>query len=168
MSSKEQDIAKFHGRHDRLIKERVHDPYMTRSKPKEPSVCPQCKVVFDEGRWQWQPSPPAGATEELCPACQRIRDKVPAGFLTLRGEFFQQHRDEIMHLVHNQVEQQKAQHPMKRLMAVEDQEDGGVVITFTEAHLPAGVGEAIERAYKGELDIRYVEEDGIVRVYWQR
>lgn len=168
MNSKEQDTAKFHGRHDRLIKERIHDPYMTRSKPKEPSLCPQCGVVFDQGRWQWQPSPPEGANEELCPACQRIRDKVPAGFLTLSGEFFQQHRDEIMHLVHNQVEEQKAQHPMKRLMAVEDQEDGSTVISFTEMHLPQSVGEAIERAYKGELNIHYVEEGSIVRAYWQR
>lgn len=167
MSGKEGDVAK-HGRQDRLIKERVHDPYMTRSKPSEPTLCPECGVVFSEGRWQWQPSPPAGAAEELCPACQRVRDKVPAGFLTLSGEFFQQHRDEIMHLVHNKVEEQKAHHPMKRLMGVEDQEDGSVVLTFTEAHLPSSVGEAIEHAYKGELDIRYVEEDGIVRVYWQR
>ena len=73
-----------------------------------------------------------------------------------------------MHLVNNKVDEQKAQHPMKRLMGTEDQKDGGVVVTFTDTHLPRGVGEAIERAYEGDLDIQYTEEAGIVRVYWKR
>ncbi|MGR9046160.1 MAG: BCAM0308 family protein [Gammaproteobacteria bacterium] len=166
MSGKEVYGAE-HGRHDRLIKEKVHDPYMTRSKPTEPTLCPECGVVFAKGRWEWLPEVPDNAHRELCPACQRIRDKVPAGFLTLSGDFFAAHRDEIMHLVHNKIEAQRAQHPMKRLMAIEDQEDG-VIISFTDVHLPRGVGEAIEHAYKGDLDIHYTEEAGIVRVYWQR
>lgn len=167
MSRKDTDIGK-HGRRDRLIKEQVHDPYMTRSKLSEPTVCPTCSVVFSGGRWQWLTTIPDGANQELCPGCQRIRDKVPAGLLTLSGEFFDEHRDEIMHLVHNKVEAQKAQHPMKRLMVVEDQKGGGVVVSFTDAHSPRGVGEAIERAYEGELDIQYTKGAGIVRVYWRR
>lgn len=167
MSGKEGNVAR-HGRQDRLIKEKVHDPYMTRSNPTEPTVCPECGVVFSSGRWQWLPDVQEGANKELCPACQRIHDNVPAGFLTLSGTFFDEHRDEIMRLVHNKEEEQKAQRPMKRLMGVEKQDDGGVVITFSDVHLPRGVGEAIERAYEGELDIHYTKEAGIVRVYWQR
>ena len=87
MSGKETDVGK-RGRQDRLIQERVHDPYMKGSKPVEPTVCPECGVVFSGGRWQWQADAPEGAQKEWCPACQRIRDKVPAGFLTLSGEFF--------------------------------------------------------------------------------
>ena len=167
MSGKEGDVAK-HGRHDRLLKEQVHDPYMTRSKPEEPTVCPECQVVFCDGRWQWVTPLPEKAHEELCPACLRIRDRVPAGILTLSGDFFQQHREEIMHLLHNKEQQQKAEHPMKRLMAITDEDDGSTVVTFTDTHLPRGVGEAIERAYEGELEIQYTEEAGLVRVYWQR
>jgi NMD protein affecting ribosome stability and mRNA decay len=167
MSGKEGDVAK-QGRRDRLIKEEIHDPYMARKKLVEPTVCPECSVVFSDGRWQWMTKVPDDAHQELCPACQRIRDKVPAGFLTLSGEFFEEHRDEIKHLVHNKVEEQKAQHPMKRLMDIEDQAGGGVVITFTDMHLPRGVGEAIQRAYAGELDIQYTKEADILRVSWQR
>lgn len=167
MSGKEGDVAS-HGRHDRLIKEHIHDPYMARKKPPEPTVCPECGVVFNNGRWQWMPEVPAEAHQELCPACQRIHDKVPAGYLTLSGPFYDAHRDEIMKLVHHKVEEQKAQHPMKRLMDVEDQKEGGAVISFTDLHLPRGVGEAIERSFQGELDIQYTEEAGIVRVYWKR
>jgi NMD protein affecting ribosome stability and mRNA decay len=167
MSGKEGDVGR-HGRQDRLLKEHVHDPYMTRSKPVEPNVCPECGVVFSAGRWQWLPETPENAHRQLCPACQRIHDKVPAGLLSLSGDFFDAHRDEIMHLVHNKEAEQKAPHPMKRLMGIEEQEGGGVLISFTDTHLPRGVGEAIERAYEGELDIHYTEEASIIRVYWKR
>jgi NMD protein affecting ribosome stability and mRNA decay len=167
MSGKEGDVA-GHGRRDRMIKENVHDPYMTRSKPPEPTVCPECSVVFSRGRWQWLSEVPDPANEELCPACQRMHDRVPAGFLTLSGDFFVQHRDEIIRLVKNKTESEKARHPMKRIMGVQDQEDGSTVITFTDVHLPRGVGEAIAHAYEGDLDIHYTEEAGIVRVYWTR
>lgn len=161
-----KDMAK-HGRGDRLIKERIHDPYMTRAKLPEPSVCPDCKVIFAGGRWQWTTELPAQANEELCPACRRIRDRVPAGFLTLGGTFFKDHREEILNLIHNKVDSEKRQHPMKRLMGMEEQDDK-LVITFTDVHLPRGVGEAIARAYEGDLDMNYESESTIVRVTWER
>jgi hypothetical protein len=154
-------------RRDRLIQEELHDPYMAGAKPEEPTVCRDCGVVFNEGRWQWLPEPPAQAAETVCPACRRVRDRVPAGFLTLSGEFFRKHRDEIMNLVENKVESQEKEHPMKRLMNVDDQDDG-TELTFTDSHLPRGVGEAIQRAYDGDLDIRFPAEGGIVRVFWER
>lgn len=166
MGGKDTDVAK-HGRGDRLIKERIHDPYMTRMKLPEPTICPDCKVVFEGGRWQWMTRPPGDANEELCPACRRIRDKVPAGFLTLGGTFFKEHREEILNLIHNKVNAEKRQHPVKRMMGMEEQ-DGRLVITFTDTHLPRGVGEAIERAYEGRLDLHYEPEASIIRVEWER
>jgi hypothetical protein len=56
---------------------------------------------------------------------------------------------------------------MKRLIDVEDQE-GSAIITFTDTHLPRGVGKAIQKAYEGKLDIHYTEEASIVRVTWMR
>lgn len=154
-------------RRDRLLQEAVHDPYMAAAKPDEPSVCRECGVVFSEGRWRWSPELPTDAAYALCPACQRLRDRVPAGFLSLSGNFFRKHRDDIMHLVENTVDTQQKEHPMKRLMSIEDS-DGGVVVTFTDIHLPRTVGTAIERAYDGELEIRIAEEASIARVYWSR
>lgn len=167
MSPKDTDIAK-HGRHDRLVREQVHDPYMSREKLPEPTVCPECGVVFADGRWQWTTTPAKGAHEHPCPACQRIRDRIPAGFLTLQGDFLPEHREEILHLVRNKVKTEEVEHPMKRIMDIEDTEDGAVVITFTDTHLPAGVGRAIRNAYEGDLDIHYTDEAGIVRAYWKR
>ncbi|MGD2119391.1 MAG: BCAM0308 family protein [Chromatiales bacterium] len=155
-------------RGDRLIKERVHDPYKAKRKLSEPTVCPDCQAVYSAGRWQWQEAAPADAEEHRCPACQRIHDRVPAGYLTLSGEFFQQHHDEIMRLMHNKVETEKAEHPLKRIMGIEVQPDGATLVTFTDMHLPRGVGEAIEHAYAGELDIQYTEGADSLRVTWAR
>jgi hypothetical protein len=73
----------------------VHDPYMSKSKLPEPTVCPQCHAADHQGRWTWTPRP-AVAHEEMCPACLRIRDKNPAEFLTLRGRYLQEHKANII------------------------------------------------------------------------
>lgn len=167
MSGKDGDVA-GRGRRDRLIKEEIHDPYMARSKPKEPAACPECGAVFQKGRWQWPTEQVGEANDVMCPACERIRDDMPGGILTLSGGFLGKHRDEILRLIHNKVEEEKAQHPMKRMMGVEDGPEGVLIVKFTDLHLPRGTGEAIERAYDGELEIQYTKESNLVRVYWNR
>ena len=160
--------AGFHkiSRRDKMFEERVHDPYKARHKITEPSVCPQCGAVFHEGRWDWEQAP-AGAHQEVCPACHRINDQYPSGFLTLQGEFFLAHREEILHLAQNIEKRERAEHPLKRIMAIEEK-DGGVLITTTDIHLARGLGEAINDAYQGDLEFHYNPEEYLLRVHWHR
>lgn len=160
--------AHRHDRHDRMFQEEIHDPYMSQRKLPEPTVCPECDAVFSDGRWQWSTAHPSSAHETSCPACRRIHDKVPAGFLRMRGSFFEAHRSDILNLVRNTVEYQRAQHPLKRVMNTVEEADGAVVVTFTDGHLPRGVGEAIKRAYDGDLDIHFAKESGVTRATWYR
>ena len=153
-------------RRDRLIQEYEHDTYKTRSKLPEPTVCKDCGSVFHKGRWQWGEHP-ANAHETLCPACHRIHDHCPGGFLTLAGPFLTDHRDEILHRVRNVEEREKNQHPLRRIMAVED-DGAGIRITTTDMQLARSLGEAVHQAYKGELDYQYTDEANILRVNWQR
>jgi hypothetical protein len=110
---------------------------------------------------------PARSHEELCPACHRIRDKYPAGFLTLKGEFLKAHQEEILNLARNEEEEEKAEHPLQRIMAIE-QEGEAIVLTTTDMHLVRRIGEALHHAYHGELEVHYIEEGSILRVSWQR
>lgn len=142
------------------------DRYRARGKWLEPTICPECRAIFHHGRWQWGAATPE-TEQHLCPACQRIRDRVPAGELTLSGAFFTAHRPEILNLIHHTESEARAEHPLERIMAIEEGEDR-TVITFTDAHLTHGIGEALRHAYQGELDSRYADQDTLLRVSWSR
>jgi NMD protein affecting ribosome stability and mRNA decay len=153
-------------RRDRLIREFEHDTYKNRGKLPEPTVCRDCGSVFHKGRWQWSERP-GDAHETLCPACHRIHDRCPGGYLTLAGPFLAEHRDEILQRVRNVEEREKNQHPLRRIMAVEDS-SAGLSITTTDMQLARSLGDAVHHAYKGELDYHYTEEANILRVNWHR
>jgi NMD protein affecting ribosome stability and mRNA decay len=153
-------------RRDRLIHEHEHDPYKEREHVHDPTVCPECDAVFRDGRWRWAQGP-ADAPRALCPACRRTRDRYPAGLVTLSGDHLRAHRDEILRLVRHVEEREKREHPMERIMAIEDRDDG-VVVSTTEMHLARAIGEAVHDAHHGTLDYRYVEEDSRLRVTWSR
>ncbi|MCU7936865.1 MAG: ATPase [Candidatus Thiodiazotropha sp. (ex Dulcina madagascariensis)] len=155
-------------RRDRLLKARSLDAYRSDRKLPDPTLCQVCGAVFSGGRWQWRETLPEEAKETRCPACQRIHDRVPAGYLILKGDFFNAHRQEIMRLIHNHVEKQRTQHPLQRIIDTQTLASGDVEITFTEFHLPKGVGEAVRSAYQGELLVHYPDESGQVRVSWTR
>lgn len=151
-------------RHDGIFKECAHDAYKAKGKLPEPTVCMQCGAVFHAGRWQWRPAPP-NAHRDICPACHRSRDYYPAGFVSLQGEFFQSHRTEIMRLVRNHELYERAEHPLQRIMAVEEK-NGATLLTTTDIHLARSIGEALHHAYHGELEFHYNREQNLLRVNW--
>lgn len=152
-------------RKDRLLHEQVHDPYRATSKPVEPCVCPICHAVFKGGRWQWLEFWPADSHPQTCQACQRIRDNYPAGFVTMSGDFIATHRLEVLHLARHHERVERAEHPLHRIMSIEDHPDT-VVVATTDIHLPKRIGQALHRAYKGRLDLHYDKESCFVRVHW--
>jgi hypothetical protein len=150
-------------RHDLPLHERVHDPYQLRHTLPEPTVCPRCGAVYHQGRWRWMRRP-APAHEDMCPACQRVRDQYPAGFLTLGGRFVQEHEEEILNLVHHEEQEENAEHPLHRVTQIEEGVDS-IVVTTTDLHLPRRIGEALHHAYQREIGFRYVGDCCILRVH---
>jgi NMD protein affecting ribosome stability and mRNA decay len=144
----------------------LDDPYRHSAKPPEPTVCPECKAVFAEGRWTWE-KPPHDANEQLCPACQRIHDRFPAGYVTIKGAFFGEHRDEIINLIESHEKKEKAERPLQRIIAI-DQKRDGLEVTTTDSHLARGIAEALHGAYKGELKLRYSRDENLLRASWKR
>jgi NMD protein affecting ribosome stability and mRNA decay len=142
----------------------ILDPYKRTKKLSEPTCCPRCGAVYRDGRWQWGPTP-ADAHEELCQACHRIQDAYPAGVVTLRGRVVQEHGAEMINLARNQERAEKEEHPLNRIMSVEEKPDS-IVINTTDIHLPRRIGEALKRAYHGELDMHFDEHGYFVRVDW--
>jgi hypothetical protein len=155
-----------YSRKDRLIKEERHDVYQERSKWPEPTRCTTCGALFVNGRWTWQEAP-LQTYETICPACRRIADRYPAGYVEITGSFFAGHQDEILNLIHNVEQQEKSHHPLERIISITQEKDH-LLITSTGHHLARRIGDALGRAYKGELSFQYAEAEDNIRVQWQR
>lgn len=158
--------AKFPARGDKMYDQARIDPYQSRKKLPDPTRCPTCKAVFLKGRWTWQ-TVPEPVNEELCPACRRIQERVPAGVLNLSGDFLASHRVEIENLIQNVEALEKERHPLERLMATRANEDGLRVET-TGVHIARRIGDALKDAYQGDLDIEYLDGQYKVRIDWRR
>ena len=144
----------------------IVDPYRATARPPGPALCPKCDAVFAEGRWTWD-SPPVDADEQTCPACQRIHDRFPAGYVMVKGKFLAEHRDEIVALIKSKEELEKADNPMQRIMAIDDVADGLQVMT-THSLLARGIGEALQEALAGDLKLRYSRDENLLRATWKR
>lgn len=165
--SRHSKATAFHPvRHDRLIEDRYYDAYRSGQKYAEPTVCPQCSAVFQSGRWQWTAPPPV-AQAVMCPACRRVADDMPMGFVHLSGLYFTRHQDELMHLLRNEARHEEADHPLERIMAYADESEG-ILVTTTGFHIARRLGEALRHAHQGELDVNYNNAEDVLRVYWRR
>jgi NMD protein affecting ribosome stability and mRNA decay len=148
-----------HAQEDHIL-----DPYQRQQKLDDDAICPQCSAVYHKGRWQWG-ARPENAHEALCPACRRINDKFPAGIVELRGALGRQQKEEIVRLARHQEETEKSEHPLNRIITIEE-DASGIVINTTDIHLPRRIGEAVERAFHGSLNENFDEGGYFVRVNW--
>jgi len=152
---------------DRNIKERDHDPYGEVRKFPEGVYCPDCRAVYQEGRWVWPEKQPQTGEPYLCSACRRIKDDFPAGEVYLSGTYLKKHFHEIENLVQNIADDARGRSPLKRVMNIL-KDEASMRVRLTDDHLARQIGEALYRAYKGDLQVKYSDEEKFVRLYWHR
>ncbi len=152
---------------DRNIKERGHDPYSKGRKHAEGAYCPECHAVYQGGRWVWPEGPVSLGEPLLCSSCRRIRDDFPAGELYLSGKYLIKHKKEIENLIHKIAKEARERSPLKRMMDIK-KKDQGLCVRLTDDHLARHIGDAIFRAYRGDLQLKYSDEQKFVRLYWHR
>ena len=88
------------------------------------------------------------------------RDRHPA------RRFRQQHKDEIIGLARHEEAAEKGEHPLNRIMGIADTPEG-LVIDTTDIHLPRRLGEAVKRAFHGNLAMHFDDAGYFVRVDWR-
>jgi hypothetical protein len=150
----------------RLVEE-IHDPYRTPRKARSPARCSDCGATYRKGRWTWERLMPPAPASLVCPACRRVRDRYPAGEITLGGRFFVEHADEALRLVRNVEDAEHGGHPLHRIMTIA-RKGGNAVVTTTDLHLPRRIAHALESAWGGTLSTHYDEAGCFVRVSWER
>ncbi len=154
------------GRVDRMRVKENKDPYRLTEKLPGGATCQGCGSTVQEGRWTWS-VPAKGAVSATCPACRRLQDDYPAGYLILEGEFFVENRVEIMNLVRNVAKAEKNEHPMERVMTI--RKDGKTtLITTTGVHIARRLGDSLKRSYQGDLQINYKSGEKRIQVNWFR
>jgi hypothetical protein len=150
-----------------FLSEKVHDPYHARGKLTDAATCPQCGAHYHKGHWTWADVKQDVVNSELCPACRRINDRYPAGEIILSGKFLAAHRAEILARARHIEEAERAQHPLNRIMSV-DEEDGEITIRTTDVHLPHRIGHALKDAWDGDMKTHYDLDGYFTRVEWSR
>jgi hypothetical protein len=169
---KKEKAGQRGGRRQPTRLEKKTDPYRHRNKHvetklAEPTVCSGCKAIYHEGRWLWGDVADPTGHPTLCPACERIRDKQPAGEVRISGEFALAHRDEILARARHVEQREKAEHPLQRIIEVRDDRDE-IVVTTTDVHVAHAIGAALHAAFKGELQAPWAEKGELLRVRWSR
>jgi NMD protein affecting ribosome stability and mRNA decay len=152
---------------------RVDDPYQL-SEGQEAAVCSTCQAIYQNKRWFFDEALHrrlAGTVkgrEVICPTCRKIKDHYPEGILTLSGDFFKEHRQEILTLLENEAARVGARSVQDRIMQMLPEGKDRLIVETTSEKLAQHLGRAVYRAYKGDLDFRWSEMNKFVRVYWSR
>lgn len=149
------------------------DPYLPDQHYEDGTVCTQCGAVYANQHWTLDEKQRAkmmgGAVkhETTCPGCKKIAERNPHGIVTLSGDYWPQHREEILNLIRNEEQRAVGTNPLERIMDIRE-EDGALVIETTNEKLAQRIGRHIDKAHNGQIEYQWSDGNRLVRVYWQR
>jgi hypothetical protein len=147
----------------RSITRKSRDPYVRDAKHADAVVCDHCGVVGHGGRWYWGAPPLGEVRGGSCPACERIRDRAPAGSLRLSAAM-RERRDEVVRVVRSLEAAERLEHPLERLIAVTDRR-GQLWVSTTGIHLARRIASQLARRFHAKPRIRF-DRDHEVRIDW--
>ncbi len=149
------------------------DPYLLAEGANGMAVCKKCHAVFHSKRWYLDEDLYKKKIEQkttskvLCPACRKVKDKFPGGILKLRGEFLDDHKDEILNLIKNEEQRARAFNPLEKIMSINDIERG-IEITTTNEKLAQRIGKSLYKAYQGKVHYKWSDDTKLLRAEWER
>ena len=147
----------------RQLQPKQKDPYLSRAKSAATLVCDACGVIGHAGRWLWMDPPATDVERGLCPACQRIRDRCPAGTLRVPNGALAG-RDELVEALRSVEAAEMREHPLERILAI-DVDGDALVITTTGQHIARCLSARLERRLHQKPKVHY-GNDGDMRVEW--
>lgn len=136
--------------------------------------CPKCGAVYNGRRWIPKPDSRTvkkyvddKCNDETCPGCLRIERGQIEGIVTLKGGFLDRHEDEIWNVVNRVAKNKEQRNVSSRILDI-NKDDENTVIQTTDEHLAERVGKELQKAFKGNLEMKWQEGGALVRVLWER
>lgn len=154
--------------------ENYADPYIPRESQSGTVVCKECRAVYQQDRWSLDEKILAEAVGsgdvryDICPACEKLRDRQPGGIVTLCSDFIALHREEILNLIHNEDTRARNVNPLERVMEIRDEGENQLIVTTTNEKLAQRIGRALYRAYNGQVQYQWMDDSKQARVRWTR
>lgn len=151
-------------RRDKLYQERTSDRFSADRKAAGEAYCQVCGVHYHHGNWAWG-AHSDDARSTVCPACQRIAEAAAAGIVDIPRDFFLGHREDLTRLIQNTERAEKSEHPLERLIAIEEADDAAHVTT-TGPHLADRIAHAITRQFGGHLRTHRDDHQPSMHIAW--
>lgn len=147
------------------------DPYLSKAAPEDMSSCARCGAVYQNKRWtQKDDAAPLGVPVKalvLCPGCQKVKDKFAQGFVTLKGAFVEEHKDEILNLIKNKETLASHINPLEQIIDIKES-GGRIEVTTTTEKLAQRIGRVVAKAFSGDIEYKWSEDTKLARVIWTR
>lgn len=150
------------------------DPYFPDQHYPDGTVCTGCGAVYHNQHWNWDDKKrdllinSGAANEVLCPGCRIASSRDPQGIVTLKGDYWPAHREDILNLIRNEEHRGTHDNPMERIINIRE-EAGALIIETTTEKLGQRIGRAIHKAHKGDIQYDWAGENNhLVRVNWER
>jgi len=150
----------------------LDDPYQPNGHYPDGTVCSSCGAVYHNQHWNLDQKRAealtgAGANTVVCPGCRKIQSADPSGIVTLSGNYWLAHEEEILNLVRNEEGRGNGVNPLERIMDIRREGDT-LIIETTKEKLAQRIGHRLHSAHKGTVDYRWSDTNHLVRVYWER
>ena len=145
---------------------RLKDPYMV--KYHDPTICPECGVVYHDKRWVFYDEKKKEliekAEKKLCPACRKIKDHFPLGLVFIEGAYLKEQKKEIKNHIMNIEKKERINNPLERIMSINNSGDKKWEIETTTEHLAMTIGKSVAKTFGGEVKFSFSKDEKFVRV----
>lgn len=89
------------------------------------------------------------------------------GLIKLSGSFLLDHEEEIVNLVKHEGKLAEQKNPLHKVTKIE-KVDAGIVVQTSDHNLAMKIGKALNHAYKGKHQYKFLSGEKYVEVDWKR
>lgn len=91
----------------------------------------------------------------------------PHGYLHVAGHFAAAHRPDIQGMLNREAQRAHRNSPVSRIIATDVDGSGGLLVSTTTEHLAHRLGQALCRAFGGELHHGFGHKNKLAFVWWR-